>query len=135
MRGETTLNIPGGEIRVLTIDVSRVREVRPFSDVAYLDCELDIDLYDWSGNYRSYVAHRGRHDNIIHNANLQDLIWLLEGHRPVEYPHMANFLKECSAGSRDFYEWLKDRENRKVAIEGQRTRNYPAALDIEVRPE
>ena len=135
VRGETTLNIPGGETRILTIDVSRVREVRPFTDVAYLDCELNIDLYDWSGNYRQYVAWRGKHDNIIHCANIQDLLWLLEGQRPVEYPGMRNFLKECSADSRDFYKWLHDRENRKAAIEGQRTRNYPAALDIEVRKE
>ena len=135
VRGETTLNIPGGETRILTIDVSHVHEVRPFADVAYLDCELNIDLYDWSGNYRQYVARRGRHDNIIHCANIQDLLWLLEGKRPVEYPGMANFLAECSPESRDFHEWLKDRENRRVEIDGQRVRDYPSALDIEVRPE
>ena len=135
LRGETTINIPGNETRILTIDVSRVHEVRPFSDVAYLDCALNIDLYDWSGNYRQYVAWRGKHDNIIHCANIQDLLWLLEGQRPVEYPGMANFLKECSPESRDFYEWLKDRENRRVEIDGQYVRDYPSALDIEVRPE
>ena len=135
VRGETMLNIPGNQTRILTIDVSRVREVRPFSDVAYMDCELNIDLYDWSGNYAAYVAYRGRHDNIIHCANIQDLIWLLEGQRPVEYPNMVDFLKKCSDGSRDFWEWVRNRENRRVAIEGQRVRNYPSALDIEVRPE
>ena len=133
LRGELSLNIPGNEIRILTTNVSRVKEVRPFSDIAYLDCEIDIDLYDWSGDYSDYIAWRGRHDNVIHSANIQDLIWLMEGKRPVEYPDMGHFLKECSQGSTDFYNWLKDQENRKVEIEGQRVRYYPGALDIDVR--
>ena len=112
-----------------------MKEVRPFTDVAYMDCEVDIDLHDWAGDSTSRVAWRGRHDNIIHCANVQDLLWLIEGRRPVEYPNMANFLKECSAGSRLFYEWLKNRENRRAAIEGQIVRNYPKALNLEVRPE
>ena len=135
LRGETTLNIPGNEVRILTIDVSRIKEVRPFDDIAYLDCELDIDLQDWAGDSSGRVAWRGRHDNIVHCANIQDLLWLMEGRRPVEYPGMTGFLDHCSEGTRNFYAWLCDRENRKVAIAGQRTRNFPSALNLEVRPE
>ena len=134
LRGETELNIPGNAVRILTIDVSRIKEIRPFSDIAYLDCELDIDLQDWAGDTSSRVAWRGRHDNIIHCANIQDLLWLMEGRRPVEYPGMKNFLKECSSGSLDFYAWLHNKENRRAEIEGQRVRTYPSALAIEVRP-
>ena len=134
LRGETSLNIPGNEKRILTIDVSRTREVRPFVDIAYLDCELDIDLQDWAGDISNRVAWQGRHDNIIHCANIQDILWLMEGRRPVEYPNMKDFLDTSSDGSHDFYRWLHNKENRRVEIEGQRVRNYPSALEIEVRP-
>ena len=133
LSGETTLNIPGNEVRILTCDYSRIREVRPFSDNAYLDCEFDIDLQDWAGDSTNRVAWRGRHDNIVHCVNIQDLLWMMEGSRPVEYPNMRNFLTDCSDGSREFYRWLSDREKRKVAISGQETRTYPCALDIQVR--
>ena len=133
VRGETSFSIPGGQTRVLTIDVNRIKEVRPFTDAAYLDYEIDIDLYDWAGNYSSYVAGRGRHDNVIHCANVQDLLWLIEGQRPVEYPGMANFLSTCDEDAREFYHWLLDEENRRVDIGGDRTRYYANGLDIAVR--
>ena len=135
IRGETSLKIPGNAVRILTTDVSRIKEVRSFTDIAYLDCELNIDLYDWSGNYAQYAAYRGRHDNVIHCANIQDLIWLIEGKRPVEYPGMAKFLAECSDASKEFHKWLINQENRRVEIVGQCVRDYPGALDIEVRAE
>ena len=134
-RGELTLNIPGNAIRILTSNLSRIKEVRPFTDVAYLDCELDIDLQDWAGDSSNRVAWSGKRSTIVHCANIQDLLWLMEGRRPVRYPNMANYLQECNPGARQFYDWLKNRENRRTEIEGQVTRNYPAALDLEVRPE
>ena len=135
LRGETTINIPGNQRRILTIDISKIKETRPFTDIAYLDCELNIDLQDWAGNISSKVAWRGRHQNIIHCANIQDLMWLMEGRRPVEYPGMEKFLETCSSGTREFYDWLQDQEQRKVSLVGLRTRIYPAALNLEVRPE
>ena len=133
IRGETTLNIPGGQTRILTANISRVKEIQPFTDIAYLDCEVDIDLYNWAGNNSSFVAYRGKHDNIIHSANIQDLLWLMEGKRPVEYPGMKNFLNECSYGSKAFHAWLINKENRKVSLEGQRIKYYPGSLNIVVR--
>ena len=135
IRGETTINIPGNQTRILTASMSRVKEVRAFRDIAYMDCEIDLDLYDWVGNYCQRAAWRGEHDNVIHCANIQDLIWLMEGGRPVEYPGMNNFLENCSEGSRDFHAWLSNRENRRVEIEGQRVDTYPGALNLEVRAE
>ena len=128
VRGETTINIPGNETRTITTTVSKIKEVRPFHDIAYVDFELDMDLYDWSGNYSSFAAWRGSHNNVIHCANIQDLLWLIEGQRSVEYPGMKDFLSKCSDGSKKFYEWLKNKENRKVEILGQRVRYYPSSF-------
>ena len=102
--------------------MARVKETRPFTDQAFLDATIDIDLYDWAGNYRRYAAWRGRHDNIIRCENVQDLLWFLEGQRPAEYPGMRRFLAECSRESRDFHAWLSDPASRRVTIDGQQTR-------------
>lgn len=134
LKGITELKVPGDAKRILTADISRIKEIRPFTETAYLDPEIDFDLYDWAGTVNRRIAHKQRDSNVVHNENIQDILWLIEGQRMAEYPGMQNFLNECSDGSRAFYEWLKNKENRRVDLQGQQIRHYPAGLNINVRP-
>ena len=130
---ELHLEIPGNAHRVATFDVARVKEVRPWTEKAYIDCGGRVDCYHWMGKHSHYLTQKSRHQHILHWSNIQDLRWLLEGDRRAEYPGMVGFLDKCSPGSLSFYNWLKDRENRRVELEGQTVRSYPSGGSLIVR--
>ena len=131
----THLVVPVGQVVVATVDVDGIKEVTPFMEKAYIDAQLTLNLYDWVGKNARYVTNKWEKKNVINCEGIKDLLWFLEGQRVVEYPGMDDFLRTCSKKSRRFYNWLKDKENRLVELEGQKVRTYENSAEIRTRFE
>lgn len=128
----TKIVVPAGQHLTATVDIGRAKEVTPILEVAYIEAEMRIDLYNWAGNEAPFLKG-GKHWNVIQCSSFQDLLWFLEGERVVEYPGMRDFLKKCSKASRQSYKWLLDRKNRRVELERQVVRIYESDSRIQIR--
>ena len=129
--------VPANESRVLTIDFKRTKEVTPYTETGYIDSEIEIDAYDWAGKCTRFLTTRREASNKIHCANWRDLILFLEGERVVSFPGMRNFIHSISDNKhnkqRSAYHWLKNKRNRLVSLEGQRTLEYDSDAETRIR--
>ena len=105
-QSNTTLSVKVGQVVVAKAVIKGVREVRPFTESAILDFELLFNLYDWLG-HKGYLTNKKRSGNWVWCANIQDLIWLIEGQRVAEYPGMRGFLDGASLRHTQVFEVVK----------------------------
>ena len=144
-RDETTVeDIPQGKKILLECDIGKSKSVTEIAENAYIEAEIEFDLYDWAENRAPYLK-----DSIDEGANriksntIQDIIWFIEGQRPAEYPNMRKFLPDMRArakkgdkvakGALKFYEWLKDQENRHVRLTRTRVKVSESAGTLRAR--
>ena len=129
-----TFTVPAYQAILSYAEAQKQQITTPFKVNGYIDHAVKIDLYDWVEDNSKYLwdSKDGKY-NVIECANLTELRSFLEGERVAEYPNMRNFLKTCSKGSRDFYQWLKDSENRHRQFERQKIVVAEQATEVKVK--
>ena len=130
---ETQMDIPPNEERIFTIDFMRSKEVTPYTESAYVDFDLEIDFYDWAGKFTNFISDEKKESNVLKCDTWQEFLWFWEGERPVEFPGMDRFLRSLDQREKEAYLWLANRENRRVEMEGNRTRWYDYDTEKRVR--
>ena len=131
----------------LSVDVSKKKVITPVKETGFLDASLEFDLYDWADQQQGFLKDSTDvGPNRIQCDNIQDLLWFLEGQRVAEYPNMRGYLGRMKNGAKwhkegkrvsyidsscqgalDFYNWLKNQENRKQVLLKQKVKVYEAA--------
>ena len=121
------------------VDVMKRKVVTPVTENGFIEASLVLDLYDWSEKNAEWLRDSiDVKKNRIGCNTIQDLIWFIEGQRVAEYPNMRNFLSTqrrhnhwSAKGSVAFYEWLKNKENRRVSLAKERVRIYESASEVQ----
>ena len=134
----------------LSVAVGKKKVITPVKETGYLDTSIMLDLYDWADEQQGFLRNSiDIGPNRITCDNIQDLLWFLEGQRVAEYPNMRGYLGRMKNGAKwhkegkrvsyidsscqgalDFYNWLKDQNNRKVTLEKQKVKVYEAAGEV-----
>ena len=129
-----TFTVPANRRLLSYAEAQKQQITTPYKVNGYIDHAVKIDLYDWAENRSNYLKDSlDEKKNRIQCANLTELRSFLEGERVAEYPNMRNFLKTCSKGSRDFYDWLKDSEARHRQFERTKVVVVEQATEIQIK--
>lgn len=128
------VTIPANQPVLTYAEAVKQQYITPYKVNGYIDHATNLDLYDWVEENSPFLKDGlDTKHNVIKNANLTELRSFLEGERVAEYPNMRGFLKKCSKGSRAFYEWLKDGENRHRQFERQKIVVAEQATEVKVK--
>ena len=131
----------------LSVDVGKKKVITPVKETGYIDTSIMLDLYDWADEQQGFLKNSiDIGPNRITCDNIQDLLWFIEGQRVAEYPNMRGYLGRMKNGAKwhkqgkrvsyidsscqgalDFYNWLKDQNNRKETLLKQKVKVYEAA--------
>ena len=100
-----------GEVWLIERPVLKLQTTTPMKQWGIWDCaRLHLNLYDWAGNYGPLPG--GKHKNTFVLNGLDELLDLLKGNLPLQYPWSSKY--KPNAAVRVGMAWLADKENRNV---------------------
>ena len=114
--GDTYRQISGrtlveeGQIWLIKCMVETVQTVTPIVQEGIWDAKIELNLYDWAGNYS--VMPDGEHDNVLTFSGVNELISFMEGDLVLEYKWLPKL--RLSRESMKGLKWLKNEKNRLV---------------------
>ena len=106
----------------------------PFTVKGYFDCAIKVDFEDWAGKHQQGRRlfkgwHKGRKEFDFNS--LLEFEQFLKGFH-VNYPRMDGFYETASRASQDAMDWIFDKENRVMDLEGVKNRSFENNVDVSI---
>lgn len=120
---------------VASLVKNKLETETPFVVKGYFDCAIKLDFEDWAEEDhkqgRRLFKHWHKGSKVFSFNSLLDFERFLKGFH-VDYPRMDGFYDTASRASHDAMDWIFDKENRVVNLEGEKHRAFENNVDVSI---
>ena len=123
-----------GDRFILTSEIGKEKHVTRIRENGYLQLTGHIAPSRWADDERKggrkWLRDSRDAGDYIPFSSIENIAEFIEGRRPAEFPNMRGFHESLRGDARDFYNWVRDTNHRRVQLEKEQVRIIESAGEI-----